>query len=162
MSYYIPGPGAILLEAGNRHFRMLGKISLMHSLISKVGLLACFAFANVACTYLTPYKVEVQQGTVITAENVSKLKPGMTRSQVSFVMGTPLLADAFHADRWDYVYFLRKRDRIVDQRKVGLLFDGDTLKDIRSDLPVGKGDAPAATAAPIPAPAPAAAPAGKQ
>jgi outer membrane protein assembly factor BamE len=145
---------------------MPGKISLMHSLISRVGLLACFAFANVACTYLTPYKVEVQQGTVVTSENVGKLKPGMTRSQVSFVMGTPLLADAFHADRWDYVYFLRKRDRIVDQRKVALMFDGDTLKDIRSDLPVGKSEAPAvaapAGASQAPAPTPAAAPASKQ
>lgn len=115
--------------------------------------IACCAIAIAACTYLTPYKVEVQQGTVVTAENVSKLKPGMTRSQVSFVMGTPLLTDAFHANRWDYVYYLRKRERIVEQRKVALFFEGDALKDIRSDLPVGKNEA----AAPVPAATPAAA-----
>jgi outer membrane protein assembly factor BamE len=140
----------------------------MHSSITRVGLLVCFALSGVACTYLTPYKVEVQQGTVVTSENVGKLKPGMSRSQVSFVMGTPLLADAFHADRWDYVYFLRKRDRIVEQRKVALFFDGDTLKDIRSDLPAGKSEAPSAAApaasAPTttPTPPPATPPASKQ
>jgi outer membrane protein assembly factor BamE len=119
----------------------------MRSPMLKTCLFVCVALSDGACTYFTPYKVEVQQGTVVTPENVGKLKPGMTRSQVSFVMGTPLLTDAFHADRWDYVYYLRKRERVVEQRKVALFFDGDTLKDIRTDMPLTKEAAPAAAPA---------------
>lgn len=128
----------------------------MYFRLSKAALAVCL-LAFGACTYLTPYKVEVQQGTVITQENVGKLKVGMTRSQVSFVMGTPLLTDAFHADRWDYVYYLRKRERIVEQRKIALFFDGDILKDIRSDAPAGGDATPTVTPAAAPA-----APASKQ
>jgi outer membrane protein assembly factor BamE len=135
------------------------KTSPMYSPIVRACLVGCFALFCAACTYLTPYKVEVQQGTVVTPENVGRLKLGMTRSQVSFVMGTPLLADAFHADRWDYVYYLRKRERVVERRKVALFFDGDALKDIRSDLPVDKDAASPAAPAATPATAPAAIPA---
>ncbi|HSQ05349.1 MAG TPA: outer membrane protein assembly factor BamE, partial [Burkholderiales bacterium] len=53
---------------------------------------------------LTPYKIDVQQGNYITQDMVAKLKPGMTRSQVRFILGTPLIADPFHAQRWDYLY----------------------------------------------------------
>src|SRR5215475_3026894 len=53
---------------------------------------------------LTPYRMDVQQGNVVTQEMVEKLKPGMTPSQVRFILGTPLVVDAFHKDRWDYVY----------------------------------------------------------
>jgi outer membrane protein assembly factor BamE len=131
----------------------------MMTTVVRIFALAACALGFAACTYLTPYKMEIQQGSVLTQENVGKLKTGMTRSQVAYVMGTPLLTDAFHADRWDYVYYLRKRERIVDQRKVVLMFDGDILKDIRSDVPPDKAakDAPAGTAAPAEAAKPAAA-----
>ena len=53
---------------------------------------------------LTPYKIDVQQGNYVTQDMVEKLKPGMTRSQVKFLLGTPLVVDPFRNDRWDYVY----------------------------------------------------------
>ena len=53
---------------------------------------------------ITPYRMEIQQGNFVTQEMVAQLKPGMTKEQVRFALGTPLLTDIFHADRWDYVY----------------------------------------------------------
>ena len=83
---------------------------------------------------LQPYRMDIQQGNVVTQEMVAKLKPGMTRQQVRFVMGTPPIADTFHQDRWDYVYYLNKGGRVVEHRRIVLLFDGDTLKRIEGEL----------------------------
>ena|SRR3982751_6675503 len=74
-----------------------------------------------------PYKIEVQQGNVITQEMVDKLKPGMTRSQVRFVLGSPMISDAFHDNRWDYVYRLEQEGRLVEQRKLVVFFEDDKL-----------------------------------
>ena len=64
-----------------------------------------------ACSYVpripgvTPYKIEIQQGNFVSQDMVSQLKPGMTKEQVRFVLGTPLVTDIFHPDRWDYLYW---------------------------------------------------------
>lgn len=87
-----------------------------------------------ACSYLSPYKIEIQQGNYVSQEMVSKLKPGMTRSQVRFVLGTPLLTDMFHASRWDYVYFLERGGKVLEERKLILFFDGDKLVRIEGDV----------------------------
>jgi outer membrane protein assembly factor BamE len=70
----------------------------------------------------------VQQGNHIDPEAIAKLKPDMTRSQVRFLLGTPLLTDAFHPDRWDYLYIERRRGRLVQEHRLTLWFDGDRLK----------------------------------
>ena len=54
---------------------------------------------------VTPYRIEIQQGNYVSQDMVAQLKPGMTKEQVRFVLGTPLVTDIFHADRWDYVYW---------------------------------------------------------
>ncbi|MGH8663437.1 MAG: outer membrane protein assembly factor BamE, partial [Burkholderiales bacterium] len=79
-------------------------------------------------------RMDIQQGNVVTQEMVAKLKPGMTRQQVRFVMGTPPIADAFHQNRWDYVYYLNQGGQVVAHRRLVLLFDGDTLKRIEGDV----------------------------
>src|SRR6185436_1906926 len=85
---------------------------------------------------ITPYRVEVVQGNVLTKEQVALIKPGQTRSQVRDVLGSPLLTDTFHADRWDYVFTIRRQGTEPQQRKVVVLFDGDKLKSITApDLP---------------------------
>src|SRR5690606_6025981 len=91
---------------------------------------------------LKPYRMDIQQGNVVTQEMVAKLKPGMTRQQVRFVLGTPPITDVFHQDRWDYVYFLNKDGRVVEHRRLVLLFEGDTLKRIDGDVvPMANADA---------------------
>ena len=86
--------------------------------------------------FITPYRVEVVQGNVLTKEQVALIKPGQTRAQVRDVLGSPLLTDSFHADRWDYVFTIRRQGTAPQQREVVVLFDGDKLKSISAqDLP---------------------------
>jgi outer membrane protein assembly factor BamE len=94
---------------------------------------------------LKPYKIDIQQGNVVTQEMVSKLRQGMTRSQVKFVMGTPLVADPFHPERWDYFYKFDKGGQAREERRLTLLFEADKLSRVLGDVNVAPGlDTPAA------------------
>jgi outer membrane protein assembly factor BamE len=91
---------------------------------------------------LSAYKIDIQQGNYVTQDMVAKLKPGMTRSQVKFALGTPLIADPFHPDRWDYVYVLHKKGKLVAQRRIIAVFQGDKLVRIEGDVvPAREGEA---------------------
>ncbi len=83
---------------------------------------------------IEPYKMDIQQGNVVTSEMLLKLRPGMTRSQVQYILGTPLLADSFHSNRWDYFYQLRKQGKVVNQHRVILDFEGGSLAHVRGDV----------------------------
>ena len=85
---------------------------------------------------ITPYKVEVVQGNVVTREQIAGIKPGLQRSRVRDLLGSPLLADPFHAQRWDYVFVIRRPGTEPQQRSVVIMFDGDTVKSVQApDLP---------------------------
>jgi outer membrane protein assembly factor BamE len=86
---------------------------------------------------VTPYRVDVVQGNVLTKEQVAKVKPGMSRAQVRDLLGSPLLADAFHESRWDYAFTIRRQGAPEQQRLVVAQFDGDKLLALEapSDLP---------------------------
>jgi outer membrane protein assembly factor BamE len=74
------------------------------------------------------YKADIQQGNVVTSDMVEKLKPGMTRSQVRFVLGTPLVTDTFHPDRWDYIFYQKRgADARFDPSRLTVVFKGDAL-----------------------------------
>lgn len=73
------------------------------------------------------HKITVQQGNVITQEMVDQLKPGMTRSQVAFIMGEPIFRNSFDGDRWDYIYTVEIPGLYEDERRVSLYFDDDLL-----------------------------------
>jgi outer membrane protein assembly factor BamE len=83
--------------------------------------------------FITPYRVEVVQGNVVTREQAAAVKPGMTRAQVRDVLGSPLLTDVFHQDRWDYIFTIRRRGAQPQQRSVVAWFKGDLLE--RLDAP---------------------------
>ena len=87
--------------------------------------------------FLTPYKMEIVQGNVITSEQVAMARPGLTRAQVRDVMGSPLLADPFHADRWDYVFTIRRQGAEPQLRRIVVLFKNDALVSVdgAADLP---------------------------
>jgi outer membrane protein assembly factor BamE len=87
--------------------------------------------------FITPYRVEVVQGNVITREQLALVKPGMSRAQVRDVLGSPLLTDIFHADRWDYVFTIRRQGAEPQLRRIVARFDGEALKSIDAggDLP---------------------------
>ncbi len=102
----------------------------LFTLIVTISLLGCGA----AIPTIKPYKMDIQQGNVLTSEMLLKLRPGMTKSQVRFILGTPLLVDSFHSNRWDYFYQLRKQGEIVNQRRVILDFENDLLVRVRGDV----------------------------
>jgi outer membrane protein assembly factor BamE len=81
---------------------------------------------------ITPYRVEVVQGNVVTQEQIALVKPGITRLQVRDALGSPLLTDIFHADRWDYVFTIRRKGVEEQGRHIVLLFDGDVLKSVEA------------------------------
>jgi outer membrane protein assembly factor BamE len=82
---------------------------------------------------LAPYKVEVVQGNFVSKEQVDALKPGMTRLQVRDILGTPLLTSVFHADRWDYVFTLKRPGAESQLRKFAVFFKGDVLERSEGD-----------------------------
>lgn len=102
------------------------------------------ALALSSC-FLQPHKLDIQQGNYIDYETLARLKPGMTRSQVRFLLGTPLIADAFHPDRWDYLFIDRRAGALRHERRATLWFDGDKLVRAVTDT-----DAPPAGAPPAP------------
>lgn len=114
---------------------------------------------------ISAHKIDIQQGNYVTQDMVARLKPGMSKSQVRFALGTPLVADLFHDDRWDYIYVLQRKGRVVEQRRIVVHFSGDKLLRIDGDVvPAGAALAPdtavPAAGAAAAAPAPAAAAAG--
>lgn len=77
---------------------------------------------------ITPYRINIVQGNFVSKEAYDQLKPGMTRNQVRLLLGTPLLTDMFHDNRWDYVfYFKRGSTSVVQERRLSVYFDGDHL-----------------------------------
>ncbi len=105
--------------------------------------LLCAALAPVlaACSHvpripgITPYKMEIQQGNNVSQEALSQLKPGMTKDQVRFTLGTPLLTDIFHANRWDYIYWHEDAKGKREERKIALFFGEDgKLSHVEGDV----------------------------
>jgi len=96
---------------------------------------------------LGPHRIDVQQGNALDQENIARLKPGLNRSQVRFLLGTPLIVDPFRTDRWDYVYVFYKAGKLAEQKRITLFFDGETLARIEGDLPVAAPLAPPPVAA---------------
>ena len=115
---------------------------------------------------ISPYRMEIQQGNFISQETVSQLKLGMTKDQVRFVLGTPLITDSFHADRWDYVFRRqRSNSKVLEQHKLAVFFEDGKLARMDTDVISAAGADAAAiktpeTVSPAPA-AKAAAPAAK-
>jgi len=92
------------------------------------------------------YRQDVQQGNVVTQEMVDKLRPGMNKRQVKYVLGTPLLVDTFHQNRWDYIYTMREGGGPKEQEQLSLYFEDDKLIRVEGDFrptisddPLGEG-----------------------
>jgi len=113
-----------------RYFNILRYLIILLALVCT----AC----GTALPTVKPYKLDIQQGNVVTSKMLLQLRPGMTKSQVRFIMGTPLIQDSFHGNRWDYVYQMREGGKITEQRRVILDFENELLKGVRGDvIPAG-------------------------
>ncbi len=99
-------------------------------------LLVSVLLASCTLPTFTPYKVEIRQGNLITQDMRDRLKPGMTQSRVKAVLGAPLVADPFHADRWDYVYRLEHQGKVVENQRLTLYFKNGRLSRIDDATPL--------------------------
>jgi outer membrane protein assembly factor BamE len=95
------------------------------------------------------YRMDIQQGNLLDADQVDQLEVGMTRSQVRFLLGTPMVVDSFDPDRWDYVYNMRRgHSRTVQKRHLVVWFEGDKVARVEEPIPTPRSEAPAAPAKP--------------
>jgi outer membrane protein assembly factor BamE len=100
------------------------------------ALSACSSLNNVTgriAGLVTPYKVEVVQGNFVSKEQKDALQVGMPRAQVRDILGSPLVTSVFHADRWEYVFTIRRQGQEPQQRKLTVFFRGDELVKVESD-----------------------------
>lgn len=115
-------------------------IALAAALFSATLLTGCASSTDSGSKLISfpgAYKIDIQQGNVITREMVDQLRPGMTRAQVQYVMGTPLIEDTFNSNRWDYIYSLQSGGKSREQKTVTLFFVNDQLHSIQGDLVPG-------------------------
>jgi outer membrane protein assembly factor BamE len=105
---------------------------LLPPLLAVASLAACDAVPRIPG--ITPHRIEIQQGNFISQELVAELKPGMSKEQVRLTLGTPLLTDIFHADRWDYVYWRERPGEKREQRKLTVYFEDGKLSRLDGDV----------------------------
>ncbi len=89
-----------------------------------ICLLATLGLAGTGCE---PHRIDIQQGNRVKPEAYNKLEPGMSQKQVIFLLGTPLLQDPFHSNRWDYIYYLKPGNDAVKQSRLTLFFEQGKL-----------------------------------
>jgi outer membrane protein assembly factor BamE len=91
-------------------------------------------FAALALSSGCVYRANIAQGNLIKEEDLAQLEIGMTKNQVRFLLGTPMIDDPFHANRWDYMYFLKiGRRQAIAKRWVTVVFEDDVVAEIRRD-----------------------------
>lgn len=105
--------------------------------MQKALILSCSLLLG-ACSYFPGiHRIEVQQGNLVTQDMLNQLKPGMTKAQVRYVLGTPLLVDTFNQQRWDYLYRLEKADGELESKTISLYFQNDKLANVQGDMRPG-------------------------
>lgn len=104
----------------------------MHRIFRSLAIALPFVVILAGCTGF-PYKLDVPQGNLVSTEQLGKLEIGMTRNQVRFVLGTPLVTDPFHSDRWDYFYSLRHDDKVTTTKRITIVFTNDALSAVNGD-----------------------------
>ena len=123
------------------HLRVLAALAAL--------ILASCSSIGLPTPSLKAYRMEIQQGNFVSQEMVSQLKPGMSKEQVRFILGTPLIADSFHANRWDYVFRRQMANsNVLEHRKIAVFFEDGKLKRVEGDVTAATGTEGAAVKAP--------------
>jgi outer membrane protein assembly factor BamE len=124
---------------------MMPPLQFKWKYISMRALLTCLlAIALAGCGawgFPGVYRINIEQGNIVTQEMVDQLKPGMTRRQVRYILGTPLVEDSFDRDRWDYVYLLRNGYETIYENRLTVHFEGDSLSLLTGNMMPGGDDA---------------------
>jgi len=106
-----------------------------------LALSACLSMS--ACSYVVDnlpgiYRLEIQQGNIIDQAMVDQLRPGMSKRQILYIMGSPMLDDYFHRNRWEYVYYEKKGNADPQEKRLALFFNNDSLAGIQGDFRPGQ------------------------
>lgn len=101
--------------------------------VSAAAVLGACASAGGVGNLVTPYRIDILQGNVVTKEQAQALQPGMRREQVKGMLGSSLLTSVFHGDRWDYVFTFQRQGQPPQQRRLTVFFKGDVLDRVESD-----------------------------
>ena len=91
--------------------------------LPRLYILFFLSFGIFSCSALSPYKVPILQGNIIEKKDVEQLSVGLTKDQVQYLLGTPMLNSPLHPDRWDYIYSVTIGDQLIGEKKLSLLFD---------------------------------------
>ena len=132
MRAYYDADGSVALAACPVHspYPGSGQSSMQFSVTKSIALalVLCLLVGSTGCVY----RANISQGNIVEEEDLDQVEVGMTRNQVRFLLGTPMIADPFHQDRWDYVYYVKiGRNDASAKRWVTILFDGETVEDIQ-------------------------------
>jgi outer membrane protein assembly factor BamE len=100
----------------------------------KILVLICAVLALSSCSFPGVYRIDIPQGNIITQEMVDQLRPGLTKRQVNFIMGTPLIRDTFDQDRWDYVYSFQPGGGDRAQERLTVFFENGELTHFTGDF----------------------------
>jgi outer membrane protein assembly factor BamE len=112
---------------------LIGLIN-MHKLLTLLAFIATLLLVGCSLPEMPGvYRPDIQQGNVVTQKMVNQLEPHMSKSQVKFILGTPLLVDVFHQDRWDYLYSMEPGNEERTQERIALYFEDDRLVAIKGD-----------------------------
>jgi len=101
------------------------------SILTVMNLTAC---STIAQHFPGVYAIDVQQGNIIDQDMINQLRPNMTKRQVLYIMGSPMLTDVFHQKRWDYIYSEQLGKEARMQKRMSLFFDGDNLAGVQGDF----------------------------
>lgn len=123
----------LIVKSVRRPLAVAGLLGASMGIVACSGLKsATEAWGNVG-DIVTPYRIDIIQGNFVSREQAAALNPGMPKTQVRDVLGTPLLMSVFHADRWDYVFSFRRPSQPVQQRRLTVFFKGDVLDRVEAD-----------------------------
>lgn len=117
----------------------------LSALLAAIGLLTGCSVTGIT-DRINPYRIDVRQGNYVDQEMIGRVKKGMTRDQVRFALGTPLMIDAFHPDRWEYVYRFQPGRGETEQRVISVFFIDDRVDHIEGDVQAGEGQSATAQA----------------
>lgn len=109
-------------------YPFFNKKQFLHLILLSVSL---FLFS---CSYIQPHRLDVQQGNIVEQKQVNQLKLGMSKDQVQFILGTSMLMDVFHSNRWDYIHTMKKGHNNMEQKQLTLYFNADKLIRINGDM----------------------------
>lgn len=135
LEHWLAASSLVFCNHCGRFSMRLSRFSLATSLGAMTFLFAGCSSAPKIPDVISEYKIDIQQGNVITQEMVAQLKPGQSKEQVRYILGSPMLADVFHSDRWDYVYRMKKGSSdIVETRRFSIFFNDGKLVRVGGDV----------------------------